>query len=297
MAEAFFHLATVLYGERAQDMALLFVRYALELRPEFPMARILLGEILKGQERWEEAIAAYKELPPDTAYGWQARLGIAESLDSLDRTEEAISTLRQMVAENPERADAAIVLGNLLRAHERWTEAVEAYDTAVERLGEVTPNNWSLLYFRGIALERSDQWPRAEKDFLRALELEPDHPFVMNYLAYSWVEKGENYDRALNMLKRAVDLRPEDGFIVDSLGWVFYRLGRYEEAVEQLERAVELRPQDPVLNDHLGDAYWKVGRKREARFQWERALAFDPEEKDIPRIQGKLANGLTPSGS
>src|SRR5690606_7892172 len=153
--------------------------------------------------------------------------------------------------------------------------------------------HWSILYFRGIAHERSGRWQLAEADFLKALELEPEHPYVMNYLAYSWVEKGENYDRALDMLRRAVDLRPQDGYIVDSLGWVFYRLGEYEKAVEHLERAIELNPTDPVINDHLGDAYWKVGRRQEARFQWKRALNFEPEEADIPRIQAKIERGLT----
>ena len=141
-------------------------------------------------------------------------------------------------------------------------------------------------------LERTKQWELAEADFLKALELEPEQPYVMNYLAYSWIEFGEKYDEALDMLKRAVELRPEDGYIVDSLGWVYYRLGDYENAVVQLERAVELTPLDPTINDHLGDAYWRVGRYAEARFQWRRALSFNPDEELRPLIEGKLERGL-----
>jgi Flp pilus assembly protein TadD len=114
----------------------------------------------------------------------------------------------------------------------------------------------------------------------------------MNYLAYSWVEKKQNLDEAEAMLERAVKLRPRDGYIVDSLGWVYFRLGRYDEAVMQLERAVELRPQDPTINDHLGDALWQVGRRNEARFQWHRALSFDPEEDDVPVIEKKIKQGM-----
>jgi Flp pilus assembly protein TadD len=99
------------------------------------------------------------------------------------------------------------------------------------------------------------------------------------------------------MLAKAVALKPEDGFIVDSLGWVFYRLGRYNEAVTELERAIELRPQDPVINDHLGDAYWKVGRHHEARYQWQRALSFEPEADQVQPIQVKLERGLSGSPS
>ena len=96
------------------------------------------------------------------------------------------------------------------------------------------------------------------------------------------------------MLVRAVELEPDDGYIVDSLGWVYYRLGRFEEAVEQLERAVELKPADPVINDHLGDAYWRVGRKREAIVQWKRALSFEPEEDEVAIIEEKLASDDPP---
>jgi len=130
-------------------------------------------------------------------------------------------------------------------------------------------------------------------DFLAALDLEPDQPLVMNYLAYSWVEQKQNLERAQEMLRRAVELRPSDGYIVDSLGWVYYRLGKYEQAVGELERAVELRPQDPTINDHLGDAYWRVGREREARFQWLRALGLEPGEEETPVIEQKLEEGLT----
>ena len=90
----------------------------------------------------------------------------------------------------------------------------------------------------------------------------------MNYLGYSWVDMNMNLDEALDMIRKAVDLRPSDGYIVDSLGWAYYRLGRFDEAVRELERAVSLKPDDPVLNDHLGDAYWRAGRKLEATFQW-----------------------------
>ena len=148
------------------------------------------------------------------------------------------------------------------------------------------------IAIRGIAHERTRRWPQAEADLLKALELEPDQPFVLNYLGYSWVDQGLNLDRAKEMLHRAVDLRPEDGYIVDSLGWAYYRLGENDKAVTYLERAVELQPGDPVLNDHLGDVYWRVGRTREARFQWQRALTFEPESDQVPLIQKKLANGL-----
>jgi len=115
---------------------------------------------------------------------------------------------------------------------------------------------------------------------------------VLNYLGYSLVEQQVKLDEALAMIETAVAERPESGYITDSLGWVFYRLGRYEEAVAPMERAVSLLPVDPIVNDHLGDVYWKVDRKREAEFQWKRALSFDPGEEETARIQRKLDVGL-----
>ncbi|MEO0980258.1 MAG: tetratricopeptide repeat protein, partial [Pseudomonadota bacterium] len=132
----------------------------------------------------------------------------------------------------------------------------------------------------------------AESGFRKALELNENQPLVLNYLGYSLVDQGLKLDEALEMIKTAVELRPTDGYIVDSLGWVYYRLGRYEDAVRELERAIELRPADPVINDHLGDAYWMVGRRNEARFQWNHARDLGPTEKDLPKILEKIANGL-----
>ena len=125
-----------------------------------------------------------------------------------------------------------------------------------------------------------------------ALKLSGDHPMVLNYLGYSWIEQGHNLKEALAMIEKAVELRPNDGFIVDSLGWALYRLGDYPKAAEYLERAVELEPGDPTINEHLGDALWKVGRKIEARFQWSHALDMKPEQKRIALLKSKLEIGL-----
>jgi tetratricopeptide (TPR) repeat protein len=292
-AEVLFNLGGVLTQERVEDMALIHGYLALRLKPDMEIGRLLIGEIMESQERGEAAIAAYRSIDPASPLPWTARLRIAEELGRLERVEEAVAELESLATERPDSFEPLYRVGNLLRIEERFTEAAVAYDRAFERVGEIETHHWSLFYFRGIALERDDQWGRAEGDFLKALELKPEQPYVMNYLAYSWVEKKTHLDEAKAMLARAVELRPNDGYIVDSLGWVFYRLGEYEPAVSYLERAVELRSQDPVINDHLGDAYWRVGRWQEARFQWRRALSLGPEEDLISVIEEKIERGLT----
>jgi tetratricopeptide (TPR) repeat protein len=296
MAEVLFNLSGLLSQEQADDAALIHLHQALALKPDFMLAQVLLGEILQKQGRSAESIAAYRAVPEGSPFSWIVRLRIADELQVMGDTERSLAELDRLAAERPESYEPLSRKGDLLRVEERFAEAVEAYDGAVERLerqGEIEPRHWSLLYFRGIALERSDQWERAEADFKHALGLQPDQPYVMNYLAYSWVEKKQNLDEAEAMLVRAVKLRPRDGYIVDSLGWVYYRLGRFDEAVEQLERAVALRPQDPTINDHLGDALWQVGRRNEARFQWHRALSLEPEEDEVPVIEKKIEQGVT----
>ena len=293
LAEALFDLASVVNQPESIDLALLYSRCALQVRPHLPLAQLLLSDVLSAQNKPEESLAILAEIPPSSPYSWSAQLRVAADLEMLDRTEEAIAQLKQMSAESPTRAGAEMQLGDLLRGKKRFAEAVEAYDEAIKRLGAAgMPERWSLYYSRGIALERSGQWKPSETDLLHALELKPEQPLVLNYLGYSWIDRGENLERGLKMIEKAVELRPEDGYIVDSLGWAHYRLGEYSSAVEYLEKAIELVPEDPTINDHLGDAYWQSGRPSEARFQWRRALQFGPEADEVKPIEAKLDRGL-----
>lgn len=294
-AEALFDLANALDQETASDMALLYVRIALHLAPGFDEAHLLTGEILADRGRHDEAIEEFRAIGGPLAL--VAGLREADSLVRAGREDEAIARLEEVAKARPGRPEPVIQLGDVHRRASRFLDAIQSYDQAIDRIGEenLERRHWPLLYSRGIAYERSKNWPKAEKDLLHALEFEPDQPFVLNYLGYTWADQGVNIDEALDMIERAVSLRPNDGFIVDSLGWVEYRLGNYDVAVGHLERAVELEPDDPVINDHLGDAYWQVGRFLEARFQWQRALDHADADDDadlIETIQAKLRDGL-----
>ncbi|MHA1537493.1 MAG: tetratricopeptide repeat protein [Alphaproteobacteria bacterium] len=296
MAEALFDGASVLARGRGVRRSLMLARLALFMRPRFAPAQVLIGNILERQNQREAALALYRQVPPGSPLAWTARLAAANILDELKRTDEAIGLLERMARERPRRWDAPMALGDILRGRERFAEAAKAYDRAVARIPKLQSRHWGVLYARGIALERSKNWGRAEKDFLKALEFRPNQPFVLNYLGYSWVERGIQLTRARKMIEKAVALRRNDGYITDSLGWVLYRMGKYREAVRHLERAVELRPHDPTINDHLGDAYWRVGRKTEARVQWRRALSFEPAKDQVTIIKQKIERGLKKAG-
>jgi tetratricopeptide (TPR) repeat protein len=291
-AEAMFDFASILNSRTTLDVALIYARFALYLKPDFPIAQLLLAEIADELGHHQEALADYRAVDRASPLAWSARLREAAMLDELGHTDDAVAKLRQMATEHPHDRQPAVELGDILRSHDRFKEAVVAYDDAFARFGQTQPRDWRLYYSRGIALERSQQWARAESDLKRALELEPEQPLVLNYLGYSWIDQGQHLDRALRMVERAVALRPNDGYIVDSLGWAYFRLGDYDKATVNLERAIELVPEDATINDHLGDAYWRTGRHLEARFQWNRALLFKPDPAETAKIQGKLEHGL-----
>lgn len=292
IAEALFDLASVLDQRDTLDASLIYARLALDLRPDFPLAQLVIAGIDEDQQHVADALALYRAVDAASPLGWTARLRAAIALDQLERTDEAAAELNRMAAERPHDPEALVELGDILRGRSRFIEAAAAYDAAIGRVEHPEARHWRLYYSRAAALERSGQWSRAEGDLKRALELQPDQPLVLNYLGYSWIDRGENLELGLKMVRRAVELRPNDGFIVDSLGWAFYRLGDFANATELLEKAIELLPEDPTVNDHLGDAYWQAGRLVEARYQWRRALQFKPEADQAKTIEVKLDHGI-----
>jgi tetratricopeptide (TPR) repeat protein len=289
LAEAMFHLAGLVSEAESPEVAMLALRLALELRPDFPLATLMLGDIYTAEGKPAQAIAVYRGVPATAPTSWAARLRLAGPMDETGDAEGAEAVLRQMAAERPAEAQPLIELGNILRNHEQFVPAGEAYGQALDRLGPAkAESNWALHYDRGICRERAGDWPGAEADLRRALALKPDEAAILNYLGYSMVDRGVRLQEALSMIQKAVELKPKDGYIVDSLGWAYYRLGKFVEAEDALEKAVELRPGDAEINDHLGDAYWQGGRHEEAKLQWHRALSLNPQPDLAKTIEAKL---------
>ncbi len=292
-AEVLFMLGAVGGREGDEIASMIYLRLALWLEPEHELALLTLADTYDRLKQWGAANEVYARIASPSAMHRTAQVQIGVNLEQMGRGDEAIAHLVRLGQEKAEDVDALVALGNVHRSRKAFKEAAAAYDRAIAAVAKPDAGHWTLFYFRGIAHERTKQWPKAEADFRKALELQPDQPLVLNYLGYSWVDQAVNLDEAFRMLRRAVEQRPRDGYIVDSLGWAYYRLGRYEEAVRILERAVELKPADPVINDHLGDAYWKVGRRLEAGFQWNHARDLNPEPEDLEKILKKIADGLS----
>lgn len=292
-AEAFYNMARILSQDQSDDSALVFARIGLHLDPAQDDTKLLLARMMIKTKHPDEAIAAYKSVRPESPSYLEAQRSAAELLEEKGATDESIKFLEEIYSKNKD-ANALIQIGDIYRRAERHEEAIKAYDRAINALGgKISADYWSVFYARGMSYERTGNFKRAEEDLEAALEFKPDHPYLLNYLGYSWADQGKKLDKALELVTRAANLKPEDGYIIDSLGWVYYKLGKFDDATQQLEKAVELVPYDPTINDHLGDAYWKVGRKNEARFQWNRALNHSDDEKQKTALNLKISDGLS----
>ena len=293
-SEILLDLATALNRGGGEPFVRLYLQYALALKPESDAALVQLAAVSEQLKDGEGAIALYRRIPDSSPLKELSDLQLGLNLADLDRHDEAIAHLKAFVAAHPDDMRAYLALGGVYSSKDDFRSAADLYDKAVAVLKTPNAANWNIYYQRGIAYERLKEWPKAEPNFRKALELLPDQPQVLNYLGYSWVDMNMNLKEGLAMIQKAVDLRPSDGYIVDSLGWAYFRMGRFEDAVREMERAVSLKPEDPVLNDHLGDAYWRVGRKLEATFQWNQARDLKPDPDVLAILQQKLLKGLPP---
>ncbi len=298
LARVFYDIAGGFNQVNSPDLATMFSQMALYLDGDIALARLLLGNVLIQRGNYTDADDVLLSVSDQDPLWFMSDLRAADAMALADDTPEAIALLTGLLEQRPEDVNVLARLGDLHRGQREFDTAIDLYTRAIDLLGdEPAASDWDIFYSRGVAHERTDQWPKAEADFKAALALEPDQPFVLNYLGYSWADRGENLDEALEMIRRAVRQRPRDGFLIDSLGWAYYRLERYDEALIELEKAVSLEPLEADIVDHYGDVLWQQGRRREARFQWQRALGLaeedDPRNEElIQTIAEKLETGL-----
>ena len=292
-ADVFHSIANLVSKEADPTFTLIYSRLAQYLDRNHLDSTLMTADLLVELGQYDLAIKEHEKLSDIQPQFFASELGRAEALRSSGKETAAIEVLVELTRQYPNSANGFSILGNHYRRLEAYDKAEVSYGEAIKLYEAKGEAGWFLYYVRGITRERLDLWSLAEKDFRKALSLNPTQPQVLNYLGYSLIEKNSNLDEALDMIERAVKESPDSGYIVDSLGWGYYKLGQYEKAVPNLERAAELMPVDPIVNDHLGDVYWMVGRKTEAEFQWRRALSFDPETDEIERIKKKLKVGLT----
>jgi tetratricopeptide (TPR) repeat protein len=292
LAESFLGIGQVLASNNGVDAAQIYLRLALFLNPNSDIAKLELAELYGNIEQYDKAISVMDGIHEASAFSLISQIRKAIYLNALQKPDDAVALLTKILDKHPKDEQILQTLASIESARKKYDAAIPYYNRAIALIETPEKKNWNLFYARAIAYERTKQWDKAEPDFKKALDLDPEQGAVLNYLGYSWLDQNMNIPEAFDLIKKAVKLRPNDGYIIDSLGWGYFIQKDYEQAVKQLDKAVELRPEDPTLNDHLGDVYWRLGRKLEAKFQWTQALTLSPEPEDAAKIKKKLEVGL-----
>ncbi|HEX4259955.1 MAG TPA: tetratricopeptide repeat protein [Acetobacteraceae bacterium] len=292
IAEAYLEMASAMRAQDATDFAQILLRLALDLRPDFSAARLMLAEIDDAAGRQRRALDELAAIPVNDPLAPMAAMRRALLRDDMGDPARAIADLRTLAAAHPHHSAPLVALGDTLRQEHHYRAAIAAYSQALTLLPGPEVVAWSILFSRGVAYDRLGDWPHAEADLRAALALAPQRPSLLNYLGYSLADRGIDLTEARSMIARALQQRPHDAAILDSMGWVMLRQGQVADAIAMLLRAVEASPEDAIINGHLGDAYAAAGETLQAGYQWRRALALHPEPHDAARLEAKLRQNL-----
>ena len=226
-------------------------------------------------------------------YHWYKIKKIAEIIKKEKNSEASLKYIQNEFnkIENPS-LKIIYDMANIFKGFEKYELSIKYYSEVLLELDNNSYIYSDILYRRGGSYERLGEEKKSDKDMLKSLEISPNEPYVLNYLAYSWLERNYKIDTAIEMLKQAYEQKENDPYIIDSIGWAFYLIGDYEKAESFLKKAVLLMPNDPIVNDHYGDILWKLGRKIQAKYFWENVLTFkDTENKMKEEIFYKLLKG------
>ena len=282
----------------SQALVLPRLHLALSIWPELHLAHLILAQTFADGSAYDRALFHLDQIDKTSPYFLQAimlRMQITQQTETAGAAFAVMdAALNKLSADTPavdltqDQAALYRYAGGLARREGLHQDAIDYFERALT-LGAETNFIYRNL---GISYEQLDQTQKAEQAFLKALALNPDDATTLNYIGYWWADENRRLDEALSFIKRAVELRPSSGYFADSLGWVYFRLGRYDEAVAWLEKAIQLAPTDPLISDHLGDAYWQVGRRLEAQYKWRQALDMGIDVKFADQIEKKIANGL-----
>ena len=294
ISELFYITANALSTQSIFSISNYYLNLAKYLNTPFSHYEILLAENYQSVNNYKMAKKIYKKISKlGEAYNWHASKQLAFIYLEEKKDKEAKKILEKTFKSlrNPDLYQI-FDYANFLKNNEMFEESINYYSKVLSLIS--VENN---LYpkakdGRGIAYERTDKWEKAEKDFLSSLEADPNQAYVINYLAYSWIEKGINIEKSLRMLEKANELRSNDGYITDSLGWALYKLKRYSKAKKYLQLAVQLMPSDPIVNDHFGDCLWMTGNKLQARYYWNYVSKLENATEDQKeKIKKKIFEG------
>ena len=294
-AEILYITANALSSQSIYPLSNFYLNLAKFLNEDFHSYDTLLAENFYKIENFKEAKKIYNSLSKKgEAYSWYSAKQLARIYLQEEEKEKAIKIISDTYdslvnKEIYETFDYAEFLKN----NERFKESIKFYSEIISKVKNNHPLYAEATDGRGVAHERIGEWENAEKDLLASLKANPDQAYVINYLAYSWIEQGVKIEQSLSMLEKANKLRSNDPYIIDSLGWALFKLKRFKESKKYLQLAVRLMPGDPIVNDHYGDVLWKNGNEIQARYYWNYVLNLEKAEDELKKvIEEKLTKGL-----
>jgi tetratricopeptide (TPR) repeat protein len=294
MAELFYITANLLSSQAAYSVSNFYLNLAMYLNPNFISYKTLYAENFYSAENLSESKKTYKKIKnKGNVYNWHAAKQIAIILLKEKKSEEALNFLKKnfKLIKNPDTYEI-FEYAEFLKNNERFQESIIFYSKILKMIDKKHNIYHEVTEGRGVAYERFGDWDKAEKDLLSSLSSVPNQAYVINYLAYSWIEKGLKINQSLQMLEKANNLKKNDGYILDSLGWALFKLNRYKEAKKYLQQAVRLMPSDPIVNDHYGDSLWMIGKKIQARYYWNYVLNLEKTEIELrEKVNDKLIFG------
>ncbi len=285
ISEFFYIIANLYASEEDYELSNFFLNISLFLNKKFEPNKALLAENFYYEKKYDKSKDVYNSLKSiGPAYSWHSSKNIASILDiTLGKKQSIRSLKKDFNLLKKRRLKHYYDLANFYKDKENFQDSVKYYSLALEKIDKEHELFPKILERRGSSYERLGEWEKAEKDLSNSLKISPDEPYVLNYLAYSWIEKRINLDKSLEMLKRAVKLKKNDGYIIDSLGWSYYVSQNYIKAEKFLQEAVELKPLDPIINDHYADTLWMLNKKIQARYFWNYILDLDDVEEKLKK--------------
>ena len=295
IAEMLYVVANALAAQSNYVASNFYLNLANYLNPNFQSYTTLYAENFYNIEEFDKAKELYMEIQKQgSVYSWHANKQIAFILIKQGNKQEAVEYLKDKYQKIKSPSVYEIFdFAEFLKNNENYDDSIKYYSQLLSLIDKKHDLYAQVLDGRGIAYERTNQWDKAEVDLLGSLESSPNDAYVINYLAYSWIEKGKNIEKALTMLRKANELRPNDGYIIDSLGWALFKLKRFKEAKNYLELAVQYMASDPVVNDHYADSLWMNNQSLQARYYWNYVLKLEKtEDKLKEEIKQKLLFGL-----
>ncbi len=294
IAEIFYITSNALSSRGIYSISNFYINLSKFLNQNFLSYNTLLAENFMMLEDYAIAYKTYLLLNKGgKVYNWHSSKQIALINIKKKEREKAI----RIMEKNYRQLDNPTIhqtydYANFLKNNEKFKKSIKYYSKLIGKISSTHELYPKAKDGRGIAYEQTGEWKKAEKDFLSSLKAKPDQAYVMNYLAYSWIEKGIKIEKSLEMLEQANSISANDGYITDSLGWAFYKLKNYEKAKKYLQRAVQLMPSDPIVNDHFADSLWMNGQKIQARYYWNYVLNLNEAEKKLKdAIIKKILNG------